>query len=776
MTWQGWLCLGVVGLVILGLYFDLVSCTAMMYCTTLILMLATVIDSKQYVAGLSNTGVVTIAQLFIVVDPIAKLPLVKYAVTRLLESGNTHDNIYFIRFKLCLLAMLLSPFTNLNPLIVLLTPIVVSYCRERDLPHAQLLMPMAYAGAFGGSWTVIGTSVNLVYDGLMVGAELGHMAFFELIKTTIIPSIVGLVYLVFVPSFVLSSSTDGNSFKLALTKSSRFLAQFVIKSTSPLVGMQAWELKQTMPHDLRKAVDLIELSRKADAVVHAPPRPNDFFEAEDLVVFSGPVAALISYAKILHLEWVPHESDDEQEEVESREDRNKSAFDGIERASSTVVTHEPADASYAFPSEEQGGKEMHSDEPPRRMSECRDRSTNDVSGEERRLSRKESSFRRRMSGLAVRQGLSLKRKVSCLPPEPEPLHTPNHDFSSPPNKRARHPEFLEVTLDFRSQAIGTSVGSAFFRHRYNATILAVRPVEGTEIIGSSQLLHHHVLKQGDNLLVYGDPTFVSTFSSEFSLVVQDRNEAEQSSKDIAKNYIVVPQWFPLGTDVGKSDITDTNAPANAGGHGSAPVVTAGMKLLRLPEHYHYLSLVVFIGMVAFTIAGFQIFVTSAIAVVLFVSLKLMTVHDAVHAIDFNVMLQIAYSFGLGSGMSSSSLAGVIGNGLSSAHVSGFKFYLLIAALGSIVTNAITNKACAQVMFPIVVAVQKAAHQDPLPAVMVLVSVSCWTFCTSYGGAGNLIIMGPGGYCGKDYAKLGVVLTLIMIPLVAGCASLVYGSW
>jgi di/tricarboxylate transporter len=734
MTWQGWFCLAIVLLVIIGLYFDLISCTAMMFGTTLILMLATIIDSKQFVAGLSNSGVVTIAHLFIVVDPISKLPMVKHLVTRVLEMGS-HTNIFFIRMKLCVLAMVLSPFTNQNPLVVMLTPIVKSYCSDRDIPHSQLLMPMAFASAFGGSWTVIGTSVNLVYDGLMVNAKMGHMAFFELIKTAIIPSIVGLIYLVFVPSLVLPSAT-GSSFKLAWKQSSNFLAQFCVQPTSPLVGTKAGILKERMPPTLRNSVDLIELSRDNDHVVHAPPRPDDVFHAGDLVVFSGPVATLMSYAKILHLEWVPHEE---------------------------------AHPTFNKPNEPQAEVTENSLPPENEMT--------DVTMAGDGSPTKTRTPHRRPSGLAVRRGLT---KSFRQPPSTSVVATTAtaDEFSSTPatGHQSHHPEFLEVILDFRSQAIGTTVGSAFFRSRYNATVLAVRPVSGMKVIGTSRLLHQHVLQQGDTLLVYGDPSFLVTFQSEFALVVQDKKEAEQSTKDISKNYIVVPDWFPFGTTVGKSDVTDKDEPDAAGGHGSGPSIASGMKLIRLPEYYPYLSVLIFVGMVAFTIAGFEIFVTSAIAVVVIVALKLMTVHEAVHAIDFNVMIQIAYSFGLGSGMSSSSLAGVIGNGLASAHVTGFKFNLLIAAIGSLVTCAITNKACAQVLFPIVISVQRGAQEDPLPAVMVLCCVSSWAFSTSYGKPSNLIIMAPGGYTGKDFAKLGLGLNIISIPVVAAAASLVYGKW
>ena len=759
MTWQGWFCLAVVICVIIGLFFDLLSCTAMMFSTTLLLMVATIIGPTSFLSGLSNTGVITIAHLFIVVDPISQLPLIKKAVRYVLESGG-YSNIYFIRMKLCVMAAILSAVGNQNPIVVMLTPIVKQYCREKDISPTQLLMPMAFASAFGGSWTVIGTSVNLVYDGLMVSAHLGHMPFFELIKTTAIPTVVGIVYLTFVPSLVLSHNTGG-MFRLVREKSNSFLAQFIVKDSSTLIGKTVADFKQLMPGSLRKEVELIELARHDDSAVYAPPRPEDTFQANDLVVFSGPVATLKTYAKILHLEWVPNEGNP-QAPAEENEGGN----------------HEPAEAPTAIqPRSSQPGTPACEGTPSHPANQ---------------------SFGLRRRGMSTHESHSFAIAAGGHVPQANkdtaaPKGTPVvviHDLTNASFGHAgavemqavsnvaihsETPEFLEVVLGFRSPTVGTTVGSTSFRTRYSASILAVRPVDGAKVLTSSALLNGYVLQTGDTLLVYGAPGFATTFDREFSIVSHATQEEEQSTKDIAKHYVLVPSWFPFGTVMDESALAGAKT-ENAGGHGSGPVITAGMKAIRIPRHYRYLSLLIFVTMIVFTIAGWDIFTTSAIAVVATVGFKILTVREAVNAIELNVMIQIAYSFGLGAAMSQSSLAGVIGNGLASADVVGFKLHILIAAVATVVTNAITNKACAQVLFPIVISIMKHAGEDPMPAIMVLCAVSSWAFTKSYGKPTNLIIMGPGGYSGKDYAKLGLILNIIMIPLVAACASLVYNKW
>jgi len=221
-----------------------------------------------------------------------------------------------------------------------------------------------------------------------------------------------------------------------------------------------------------------------------------------------------------------------------------------------------------------------------------------------------------------------------------------------------------------------------------------------------------------------------------------------------------------------------NAPSTQGTQATVKVAgaTTGPKVIRIPDWYPYLMVPIFAAMMATAIANFDIVLCASCACFGIVALKIMTVPEAVRCIELEVYIMVAFSLGLGAAMEKSGLAELLGYFVSSANIRGFPLFLLIAATTGIITNVVTNKACAQVMFPIVYSIYHELGIDPMAGVMLLVVNTSMALCTPYGFATNLIIMGPGGYTPKDFVKFGLPLNLFMIVATSLMASISYNQW
>jgi di/tricarboxylate transporter len=146
------------------------------------------------------------------------------------------------------------------------------------------------------------------------------------------------------------------------------------------------------------------------------------------------------------------------------------------------------------------------------------------------------------------------------------------------------------------------------------------------------------------------------------------------------------------------------------------------------------------------------------------------VPEARRAIDFDVILMIAASFGLGAAMAESGLAEELGQLL----VRGSDPFGDIAILAAVLiatmlmTELLSNNAAAVIMFPIAMATANEAGLASRPfAIAILIGASC-SFLTPIGYQTNLLVYGMGGYRFLDFTRFGFPLTLltIVVSLIA----------
>lgn len=162
----------------------------------------------------------------------------------------------------------------------------------------------------------------------------------------------------------------------------------------------------------------------------------------------------------------------------------------------------------------------------------------------------------------------------------------------------------------------------------------------------------------------------------------------------------------------------------------------------------------------------------AVALALLV-LRVVTINEAMAAIDLNTVVLIAASFGVGNAVAASGLADVISEGLVAA-LAGFGDLGLLAGIlvaTVVATELLSNSAAAVLMFPIAQATAAATGMELRPLVLaILIAASC-SFLTPVGYQTNTMVYGMGGYRFTDFTRVGVPLTaatvviaIVTIPL------------
>lgn len=133
------------------------------------------------------------------------------------------------------LVFVLSGFFNNTPIVALLLPITRDWARSRGFAPSQFLIPLSYVTIAGGLLTLIGTSTNLVVQGLLEDNDKEQFGFFD-------PALVGLplgvlmiTYLTTVGQSLLPENRGG-MFRLVRDRTKELITEAEILNSFPLVG------------------------------------------------------------------------------------------------------------------------------------------------------------------------------------------------------------------------------------------------------------------------------------------------------------------------------------------------------------------------------------------------------------------------------------------------------------------------------------------------------------------------------------------------------------
>lgn len=354
MSWEAWYTLAVFGLVFFALVRNLGPPDAILLGAAVVLAIPGVITVEEAFSGFTNQGVLTIAALFVVAGGLRETGALDAISHRVF--GNIHtERGALTRMALPVTAM--SAFLNNTPIVAMFMPIVMEWCRKHKIPASRLLMPLSYMAILGGACTLIGTSTNLVIDGLMADtaknlrgettlgggiaidgmAELSDverttiadalypMSLFELAYVGLPYAFIGLLYIMFIARRLLPDRYD--AMERVGEHPREFLVNMRIEPGCRLINQTVEEAGlRHLP-----GLFLVEIDR-GDEII-APVEPTQHLEESDILTFSGVVSTIVDLERIPGLVPVA----DEGYEQRAAERRNKMMCEAVVSATSPLV-------------------------------------------------------------------------------------------------------------------------------------------------------------------------------------------------------------------------------------------------------------------------------------------------------------------------------------------------------------------------------------------------------------------------------------------------------
>ncbi len=143
--------------------------------------------------------------------------------------------------------------------------------------------------------------------------------------------------------------------------------------------------------------------------------------------------------------------------------------------------------------------------------------------------------------------------------------------------------------------------------------------------------------------------------------------------------------------------------------------------------------------------------------------RCLNIRQAIRAIDRKIYLLIGTVLGLGYALQVTGGAAQIAESILAFDLTNDPFMAaaILFIFVAILTNILTNNACAILFTPIAVSLAEATGVDPkIFALGILFAANC-SFATPIGYQTNLLVMGPGHYKFVDFFRAGIPLVLVI---------------
>jgi di/tricarboxylate transporter len=296
MIWEAWAALALVVCILYALARNLADPDVVLLGAVAVVMTLAQFSERfpgtREVAGiLGNEGLLTVGVLFIVSAGLTETGALRMVTERLLGRPSSTRSA---QIRLMVPVATISGFLNNTPVVAMFIPVVREWCRRSNLAPSKLFIPLSYAAVLGGVCTLIGTSTNLLVQGLLIEAQKSNpdvptFGMFTLTPVGVPIAIAGILFVVlFSPRLLPDRRRTGASF----ANPRQYSVEMVVEPGSPMDGVTIEQagLRQ-LPGLFLAAIERSGLRRVAVPA-------DEQLRGSDLLTFVGVVDSVVDLQRM----------------------------------------------------------------------------------------------------------------------------------------------------------------------------------------------------------------------------------------------------------------------------------------------------------------------------------------------------------------------------------------------------------------------------------------------------------------------------------------------
>ena len=225
----------------------------------ILLIVLGILDRDLALGVFSNPAPITIAAMFIISAALERTGCVQILGQIIGKIGGGSQ----LRLMLAVMPIVLvmSALMNNTPIVIILTPVLITIARQMKMSSSKILIPLSYAAVLGGCMTIIGTSTNILVNGIAIDHGLDGFNMFDITLPGLMIAAAGFIYMFFIGRFILPDRPSYANL-LQSAEGKKFITQVLVPNGSELIGKKLGKIPSFHGQD----TEIIDILRHGDSM------------------------------------------------------------------------------------------------------------------------------------------------------------------------------------------------------------------------------------------------------------------------------------------------------------------------------------------------------------------------------------------------------------------------------------------------------------------------------------------------------------------------------